>query len=132
MKKIITVNPEICNGNPSIKGTRITVFDLITRITDIGLGNILKNSDFISFEDIKEAVLYCQKRICDTDYSYCGGCTLRSIQDGIKTKDDFINQFSEIHFFDSEHVIKGNEGLVLTSAKDRYPALLNRLRGLDE
>jgi uncharacterized protein (DUF433 family) len=84
MSKII-VNKEICSGAPTINGSRLTVYNIISGLlysknTDEYL------SDFeLSRTDLKNVVNYCSKLECKREekiYNFCEGCILRSINDG--------------------------------------------------
>lgn len=57
MKRII-VNPKIMVGKPVIKGTRITVYEIINRIAQGQTFDYIKDDLEIKIEDIKAALVY--------------------------------------------------------------------------
>lgn len=53
----ITINPEICNGKPTIRGMRVTVKSIMEYIAaGESFENILKAYPVLTKEDIKAAV----------------------------------------------------------------------------
>ena len=60
----IVRNPEICGGQPTIRGTRVLVLDILDWIKEGETFNsILENFPTISKEDIQEIVRYAQDMI---------------------------------------------------------------------
>ena len=58
MKRIV-VNPKVMVGKPVIKGTRITVEAVVSRVAEgMTFDEILKDYPYITKEDIKAALLY--------------------------------------------------------------------------
>ncbi len=54
-------NPEICGGQPTIRGTRVLVLDILDWIKEGETFNsILENFPSISKEDIQEIIRYAQ------------------------------------------------------------------------
>ena len=53
----ITINPEVRSGKPCIKGTRITVYDVLETLADrVSKGEILGNFPSLEREDIRAAL----------------------------------------------------------------------------
>lgn len=63
----ITINPEIRFGKPCIKGTRISIYDILSWLASgISNENILKDFPELSLDDIKASLYYAadkEKRI---------------------------------------------------------------------
>ena len=60
----IVRNPEICGGQPTIKGTRVLILDILDWIKEgETFDSILENFPSISREDIKEIIRYAQDMI---------------------------------------------------------------------
>jgi uncharacterized protein (DUF433 family) len=58
----ITINPDICNGKPTIRGMRITVKTILEYIAaGETTENILKAYPFLEEEDIKECLEFASK-----------------------------------------------------------------------
>ncbi len=56
---IVTVNPEICNGKPTIRGMRITVKTILEYLAaGESVENILKAYPVLKKEDISAALQY--------------------------------------------------------------------------
>lgn len=111
MKKI-RVDSKSENGNPQVEGTRLTVLDVVMDCSHYGIDGALNESGsaVLTSSEIKIALTYCSRRDCYEEKSYCGGCSLRPMQDGIKCKEDFINRFNEVRFSESDEVVKGEGG----------------------
>ena len=112
-KKVI-VDENDLNGNPYLEGTKLTVFDIVSECRHEGFSDFLETSQKVTADDLKYVFEYCKKRQCDRDQSHCGGCSLRAEQDGIDSKEDFINRFAEVRFVESDEVIRGGgEGIMI-------------------
>jgi len=60
--KRITMNPEICNGKPTIRGMRITVKTVLEYIAaGESVENILKAYPVLEKEDIKECLEFASQ-----------------------------------------------------------------------
>ncbi|MHA1522215.1 MAG: DUF433 domain-containing protein [Promethearchaeota archaeon] len=60
----IVRNPEICGGQPTIRGTRVLVLDILDWIKEgESFATILENFPTISKEDIQEIIKYAQDMI---------------------------------------------------------------------
>jgi len=58
----ITVNPDICNGKPIVRGMRITVKTILEHIAaGENAANILKAYPYLEPEDIKAALEFAAK-----------------------------------------------------------------------
>ena len=124
MERIVST-PDVINGNPRVSGSRISVLDVVLACSDLGLHQILEQWPGISEGDINEAIRFCEKRECEKNRQYCGGCTLRLEQDEVSSMQDFIDRFSEIKFLDSVEVLNGRgEGIMVmpgnASTLDQY------------
>ncbi|SHN07907.1 DUF433 domain-containing protein [Chitinophaga sp. CF418] len=82
-------------GQPVIVGRRLTVFSVISYVSDpeIRINDFLRDFDMTS-EELHAAVLYCKNRECrhmsNPSDQYCDGCILRSMGAGWKSlKDDY-------------------------------------------
>ena len=110
-KKRILIDELNLNANPYLEGTRLTVFDIVSSCRSQGIERCLESaidlSPDLSVGDLRSVFEYCQTRQCDSDGSHCGGCSLRHEQDGVHTQEDFINRFAEVHFVDSNTIVKG-------------------------
>ncbi|NJM81005.1 MAG: DUF433 domain-containing protein [Flavobacterium sp.] len=57
--KRITINPEICNGKPNIRGMRITVETILEFLSNGDSSNdILEAYPFLEKEDIQASIAY--------------------------------------------------------------------------
>jgi uncharacterized protein (DUF433 family) len=64
----ITINPDICNGKPTIRGMRITVKTILEYMAaGETIENILKAYPVLEEEDIKECLEFASKI---TDHSF--------------------------------------------------------------
>jgi len=62
-KKFISINPNIRFGKPSIKGTRITVYDVLSWFANgMNVKDILKDYPELSEEQIKSCLAYAADR----------------------------------------------------------------------
>jgi len=60
----IVRDPEICGGQPTIKGTRVLVLDILDYIKEgIVFDEILENFPSLTREDIQEIIAYAQDMI---------------------------------------------------------------------
>lgn len=58
----ITVNPDICNGKPTIRGMRITVKSILEHIAaGDTVENILKAYPYLEADDIKASLEFAAK-----------------------------------------------------------------------
>lgn len=60
----IVRDPEICGGQPTIKGTRVLVLDILDWLKEgKGFDDILDNFPSITREDIQEIITYAKEMI---------------------------------------------------------------------
>lgn len=60
----ITVNPEVMVGNPTIRGLRITVEQVLKALAaNISIEDLLEDYPELEFEDIKAALLYAAESL---------------------------------------------------------------------
>ena len=60
----IVRDPEICGGQPTIKGTRVSVLDILDWIKEgKSFGDILKNFPSLTRADIQEIIAYAKEMI---------------------------------------------------------------------
>lgn len=104
----ISVDTLIQNGNPCISGTRISVLDIVMYCDETSIMECVKGYGRFDRATALEALHYCSGRRCDVDGEHCGGCTLRPIQDGIKTAEDFVNRFEKVKFRYSDDTLYGS------------------------
>jgi uncharacterized protein (DUF433 family) len=59
----ITINPEICNGKPTVRGMRITVETILQYLsTGDNLEEVLVAYPFLEKEDIEACIAYTEKK----------------------------------------------------------------------
>jgi tRNA/rRNA methyltransferase len=56
----------------------------------------------LNHEALERVLTYCAEQRCKTDDATCPGCRLRTEKLGLKSFDDFVRQFSEVRFTDSD------------------------------
>jgi uncharacterized protein (DUF433 family) len=60
----IVMDPEICGGRPTIRGTRIRASDIVEMLAEgATAAEILQDFDELSNEDIKAAMLFAARSI---------------------------------------------------------------------
>ena len=65
--KRITIDPEIFNGKPIIRGIRFTVTDILDLLSkEMTPEEIISDFPFLEKEDIKAALLYASLRLNNT------------------------------------------------------------------
>jgi len=109
-------------GMPSIKGRRITVYNVLTTAwyaNDVGE----ELNDFnLTLYDLADAVYYCKNLKCKVDEDrlhYCDGCILRTFEEGWDfNKEDYL----EIEI----------DGKPITFAKDGGLVSLGSLQELED
>lgn len=71
MSSSIVRDREICGGEPTIKGTRVLVLDILEWIkAGNSFEDIIENFPSISVDDIKEIISYAQKMISGEEIIY--------------------------------------------------------------
>ncbi|WP_426585387.1 DUF433 domain-containing protein [Mucilaginibacter sp. R-33] len=97
-EKLIVCNKNICFGMPILKGRRLTVYDIVTKIYYEDILNIALEDYGISIAEAKAATNYCMHLHCQQDESrgqFCNGCILGTIEDGHSFNKDDYNQISD-------------------------------------
>jgi uncharacterized protein (DUF433 family) len=87
---MIVKDENISFGQPTIKGRRLTVHDIVTGISTDGLKGYSDDQQ-LSIEECKEAIVYCMNLKCQEQAGkFCDGCILSTINNGWSfDKDDF-------------------------------------------
>ena len=64
LSKRITINPEMMVGKPTIRGTRITVEQILNSLAaNISVKDLMEDYPELELEDIKAALLYAAKLV---------------------------------------------------------------------
>lgn len=91
---MIECNPNVGFGQPTLKGRRLTVYNIVTKLYYEEDVSVILNNYEITFQDARDAVNYCMKLKCKEDdalLQFCDGCLLRTIADGWHfNKDGFV------------------------------------------
>lgn len=67
----IVRNPEICGGQPTIRGTRVLVLDILDWIQEGSpFETIIENFPSVAIEDIKEIIAYAKDMISGETITY--------------------------------------------------------------
>ena len=67
----IVRNPEICGGQPTIRGTRVLVLDILDWIQEgSSFEAIIENFPSVAIEDIKEIIAYAKDMISGETITY--------------------------------------------------------------
>jgi len=97
--KYIGCNKEHNFGQPSLKGRRLCVYDIITKIYYENNLNIAIEDYQITLLEAKAAIKYCMNLSCQKDQDlahYCHGCLLRTLHEGSNfNKDDYFEITNE-------------------------------------
>jgi uncharacterized protein (DUF433 family) len=109
----VIINENISSGAPTIRGRRLTVLNVVSKIYyEDSLEAALEDYE-ITLDEAKDAISYCSSLKCQEDtklIKFCSGCILRTLQE--KWKFDRGN-YSEFHCEVSNNVITvskdGNE-----------------------
>lgn len=91
---MIECNEKINFGMPALRGRRLTVYNIVTKLYYEDNLEITLSDYEISLQDVKDAVNYCINLKCKGDklrLHFCDGCLLRTIEEGFSfNKDDYI------------------------------------------
>src|SRR5438552_1214792 len=82
---MIECNPQINFGMPALKGRRLTVYNIVTKLYYEGSVAEVLSDYSITMEDAKEALDYCINLKCKEDPNlvhFCEGCLLRTFDEG--------------------------------------------------
>ena len=62
----ITISPEICLGQPTVRGIRVTVAFIVKMVSNgHSVAEILEWYPFLEEEDIRQAVEYARTHLCE-------------------------------------------------------------------
>lgn len=76
-RRIVSV-PDIVEGAPIVKGTRLTCADVARNLDGLGLQQFREIYPAITAEDISESLNYCANQQCvGHAINYCHSCRLR-------------------------------------------------------
>lgn len=119
---MIECNPEINFGMPALKGRRLTVYDIVTKLYYEESVEIAIDDYEISMSDAEEALAYCMNLRCKKDenrVNFCDGCILRTIDEGWD--------------FDRENYVEIKDGSeVITVSKDGLVLFAGSLQELED
>lgn len=94
--KFIQCDPDMCAGQPTVVGHRLTVRDIVT---DVSYG-LIEQRD-VAREKVVQALLYCRDQRCEMDQPLvrCWGCSKR-FRDDEATFEEFLeaNGYSDSSF----------------------------------
>jgi uncharacterized protein (DUF433 family) len=107
MGRDIRVDVEVNSGNPCLEGTRLTVFDVVLLCHSEGLQAVLHRWRGLTDSDVTRALTFCATLECDLVQAHCGGCTKRSLQDGVTSWEDYVRRFEKVVFSESRVVLRG-------------------------
>lgn len=103
---------DYCSGCPRIKNTRITVYNIITRIYLENDLNIACEELRIVQEQARQAIDYCKILKCINDknlINYCSGCFLGEINENKSTILDNFKTNNDINIFNKDiNIISNN------------------------
>ncbi len=113
MLEPIVIDAGICNGCPRLNGTALTVYEVVAGCDEIGRDAFLREYPDVTPEALEAALAWCRERRCDAAGAHCDGCSLRAADDGLHSVADFVRQYREIRFLDSDEVIASQgEGII--------------------
>ncbi len=79
MPRPIVRTLDTCTGSPRIDGTRLTCANVVMLLHfTLTIGQFLETHDYLTLDDILEALRYCSAQQCliDKPDNFCCGCTL--------------------------------------------------------
>lgn len=119
----ITCNKSINFGQPSLDGTRLTVYDIVVKIYyEDNVEIILEDAD-ITMGEAQNSIEYCMNLKCQKDNNrshYCYGCLLRTLEE----RNNFNrNDYTELEI---------GEGKKIVVSKDGYITFLGNMDELEE
>jgi uncharacterized protein (DUF433 family) len=84
----VVKDSKICGGQPTIVGTRLTVFNVVWGILGDGLDSYATDHD-LPGPKIKDALAYCKELLCqDNVGGYCYGCIMSTIKGQVNKGDE--------------------------------------------
>ena len=103
----ITCTPGVCSGAPCVRGSRVTVFNVVSRLHFGDTQEILLEDypDWTA-QDIAAAIDYCRglRCIADKPDHYCDNCALRRVDDD-ESFDEFLDSMAPVQTFTGkEHI----------------------------
>jgi uncharacterized protein (DUF433 family) len=119
----VIINKDIANGAPTIRGRRLTVFNVSSKIYyEENLKTALEDYE-LSIEEVRDALKYCSNLDCQKDKNlikFCSGCILRTLQDGWN--------FSKT---DYDTLITGPQNQKISISKDGSEIFLGTIKELE-
>jgi uncharacterized protein (DUF433 family) len=109
---MIGCDPNVNFGQPALKGRRLTVYDIVTKLYYENSIKLVTEDYSISLRDIKDAVEYCSTLECKIDpgrIHYCDGCVLRTIEEGWSFN---RSEFKEYEKDNNKFVISDNGDVI--------------------
>ncbi len=100
MPRPIVTTSDTCTGSPRIDGTRLICADVVMALHySISIGEYLGTYDYLTLDDILEALRYCSAQQCliDKPDNFCCGCSLDLRPE--EPPSYFLSSFSEIQKF---------------------------------
>jgi len=122
MEGLIECKKDKMFGQPTLKGRRLTVYDIVTKVYfEDSIEMVLADYE-IGITELNTAVNYCRSLSCKEDETllkFCDGCILRTLQDGWNfTKSNYI-----------QIINKENKTIVIS--KDNQEIFLGTLEELE-
>ncbi len=112
---MIVKDLRICSGQPTLQGSRLTVYEIVMGVFDDGMFEYAKDHE-ISIPTIKSTLEYCNNLFCQNDQTglYCNNCILHSLSS--KNKID-LNEIEKVDE-EKEIVIFKDGSIYLGSKKE--------------
>jgi len=119
----IEIKKEVSSGAPVVKGRRITVFNVVSKIFyENNLQDALDDYE-ITLDVAREVTEYCSGLKCQEDVNlvkFCSGCILRTLQDGWNFSKGDYNE-----------IILNEQKQIITISKDGKNIFLGTLEELE-
>jgi len=92
----IECTPGTCGGAPRLKGRRINIFNIVSRLAIEPTEEVIQDYQVTS-ADVDEAVEYCRTLQCKVDNPehFCDGCSLRRVGDD-ETFEEFLTKHGQV------------------------------------
>lgn len=118
-RKPVVCTEGICAGAPCLEGTRLTVFNVVRRVSQEGIESFREDYPRLDRSSIVNALNYCRTRQCERDRPahYCDGCTLRRVHDG-ESFDDFLRACGYVQTLDDHEADPRKPGLLFLGSLD--------------
>lgn len=120
----VVINPLISSGAPTIRGRRLTVYNVVTKIFYEDSLELALEDYEITFDEAKDAVNYCSTLKCQEEpelVKFCSNCVLRTLQDEWE--------------FDKENyreIYDKNSNSTITISKDGNEIFIGTLQELED